>query len=725
MTGFRFTRVLILVLILATALGALSAAATTVDPTGHWEGAIAIPGSPLNISVDLARGEDGAWSGSVSIPQQGASDLAAAGVAVDGASVRFSIAGIPGEPSFTGTLSDDGTRLEGQFTQGGASFPFNLERATAPAAAADAVIAGLEPMITKALEDFKVPGLGLAVVVDGKVVSARGYGLRDIGHQLPVDEHTLFAIGSATKAFTTCLLATLVDEGTLDWDTPVADLIPGFRLEDDHATLHLTVRDMLSHRSGLPRHDLSWYGVTDATRADLVHSLRYLQPYRDLRQDWHYQNLMYVTAGYLGGQLTGGTWEEAVQTRLLDPLGMNETNFSVADSKLATDHAVPYREDDHELEAIAFRDIGPSGPAGAINSSAADMARWLQLQLGDGSVDGRRIVSEVALREMHTPQMVLRRYPDKTDTLVPTYGLGWFIDAYRGHYEVEHGGNIDGFSALVTLYPLDGVGIVALVNAEGSPVPRLVTRTLADRLLDLTPKPWFSEALERRKKGEKATDEAEKKKESVRIKGTSPAHPLTDYAGEYAHPAYGTLTVALVDGHLEATLHDIATPLEHWHYETFNGLKNFDDPTFEDVKFTFRTNPAGQADAVTAPLEPEADDIVFTRLPDRRLKDPEYLQRFTGEYELAGETLTVSLQGDVLLITAPGQPPYELEPRQGSEFGLKGVSVVTLHFTLDDTGQASEVQLIQPNGVFTAKRKTAEAEAKSDEEVESEAPAKQ
>ncbi len=708
MMQLRSGRVFALALVLLSALVTLPAAASDVDPAGHWEGAIEIPGSPLTIIVDLARDQGGAWSGAVSIPQQGASNLSAGGIAVDGASVSFALSGIPGEPKFSGTLSEDGDHIEGQFTQGGASFPFNLERATAPAADADASVAALEPVIEQALKDFKVPGLGLAVVVDGKVVTARGYGLRDMERSLPVDEHTLFAIGSATKAFTSCLLATLVDEGKLEWDTPVADLIPGFRLEDDHATLHLTVRDMLSHASGLPRHDLSWYGVTDATRADLVHSLRYLQPFRDLRQQWHYQNLMYVTAGYLGGQLTGSSWEEAVRQRLLVPLGMDETNFSVADSERAVDHAVPYREDDHQLEAIPFRAIGPSGPAGAINSSAADMARWLRLQLGDGSLDGRRIVSEVALKEMHTPQMVLRRYPDKPDTLVLTYGLGWFIDAYRGHYEVQHGGNIDGFSALVTLYPLDGVGVVAMVNAEHSPLPGLVTRTLADRLLDLTPKPWLSEALERRKKGEEAADEAEKKKESVRVEGTSPAHPLADYAGEYAHPAYGTLSVELVDGGLVATLHGIRTPLEHWHYETFNGLKNPDDPTFEDMKFTFRTNPAGQVDAVTAPLEPEADDIVFARLPDQRLKDPEYLQRFTGDYEIAGDTLTVALQGDALLITVPGQPPYELEPRQGAEFGLKGVSVVTVRFVLDDAGQAKEVQLIQPNGVFTAERKSDE-----------------
>ena len=217
--------------------------------------------------------------------------------------------------------------------------------------------------------------------------------------------------------------------------------------------------------------------------------------------------------------------------------------------------------------------------------------------------------------------------------------MGWMTDTYRGHRRVHHGGGIDGFTANTCLFPDDGMGLVVLTNKDGTPLPELITRHAADRLLSLEPIDWLAEGLDKRNKGLDAQKEAKKKKESVRRPGTRPAHPLEEYAGDYEHPGYGPLTVELRDGKLVATYNGIAATLDHWHYEVFNAPKADNDPALADLnwKIQFQTNVKGYVDAVAVPLEPSVKPIVFTRRPDRKLSDPEYLKRFEGEYELAGQ----------------------------------------------------------------------------------------
>ena len=185
--------------------------------------------------------------------------------------------------------------------------------------------------VARTMQEWKVPGVAIAVVQDGKVILSRGYGLRDTKNNLPVTTRTMFPIASITKSFTVATQATLSTEGKLDWDKPVRDSLPEFRLEDDFLTARVTTRDLVTHRTGLPRHDASWYH-TDTPRGELVHSLRYLEKSKDLRQTFQYNNLMYLTAGYLAGRLNGGSWEDAVRQRLFGPLGMSRSNFSVTDS---------------------------------------------------------------------------------------------------------------------------------------------------------------------------------------------------------------------------------------------------------------------------------------------------------------------------------------------------------------------------------------------------------
>ena len=363
------------------------------EPTleGHWEGTIELPGQELDFDLDISL-KDGAWTGDISIPAQNVNDLPLGNISLEGNEATFAIAGIPGEPTFTGEISEGGTSIVGDFTQGGQTFPFAATTGVDPAVEAAAALDGIDAVIEATLEDWKTPGMSLAVVVGNTVVLTKGYGYRDVENEIPVTPDTLFAIGSSSKAFTTFIMGLLVDQGQLDWDEPVASYLPDFKLFDEYATAHLTPRDMVCHRSGLPRHDLTWYNNKEITRAGLVRRLRYLEPNEDLRAEWQYNNLMFLTAGYLVERLTGMSWEEAVSTRIFEPLGMERSNFSVLESQLDDDHALPYLEEDDVVREIAFRVIDVMGPAGSINSSANEMARWVKLHLNRGVIDGTPVI---------------------------------------------------------------------------------------------------------------------------------------------------------------------------------------------------------------------------------------------------------------------------------------------------------------------------------------------
>jgi CubicO group peptidase (beta-lactamase class C family) len=683
---------------------AAALAAKAEELTGRWEGEINIPSLKLSINVDFRAGESG-WEGDISIPAQGAKDLPLTNIVLEKGAVSFEIQGIPGKPTFKGTVAEDGQRISGEFSQAGQTFPFALERAVPPKKAAEEALEGFDEFLDKAMKDWKVPGLAVGIVVEGEVVYAKGFGQRDIEEDLPVTTKTLFAIGSCTKAFTTFLMGTLVDEGKLEWDKPVAAFLPGFKLYDEYATAHITPRDMVSHRSGLPRHDLVWYNNLTTSREELVRRLRYLEPNKELRQTYQYNNLMFTAAGYMAGKLAGSTWEEAVRTRIFEPLGMTRSNLTVADSQKSDDFAMPYSEDDGKIHRIPFRNINLVGPAGCINSCVDDMVRWVIVHLNCGEFQGKRILKVATCKEMHTPQMVVAVLPDEPDISPSSYALGWMTDTYRGHYRVAHAGAIDGFVSGVTLFPYDHLGIVALANKTATPLPGLVIRHAADRLLGLERRDWNAEALAKQELRVKEDKKAAEKKETQRKQGTTPARPLKEYAGDYEHPGYGILRIELEDDHLTMTYNGIVTPLEHWHYEVFNGLKNPEDPTFGNMKLTFRANSRGNVGSVSAPFEPATPEIVFTRKADACFLDPDYLKRFVGEYELADVTIVIGLRGNVLTADIPGEPQYELVPDQNGEFTLKGVSVVSARFVTDEEGRVTSVLINQPQGVFEAKKK--------------------
>jgi CubicO group peptidase (beta-lactamase class C family) len=684
----------------------LAQAADPPSIAGHWMGTLKTGGTTLALDIDFAKKGSG-WTGDISIPAQGARDLPLQGIKIDGDQVAFKLVDVPGNPSYRGKLTPDGSSIRGTLTQAGKELELALKRAADPIAVMKRSLEGFDAVITKAIKDFKVPGLAIAVVKDGQVIYAKGFGKRDVAKDLPVTPHTLFAIGSCTKAFTTFVMGTLVEEGKLEWDTPMRTYLPGLRMSDPIATESITPRDLVTHRSGLPRHDMVWYSNARFSAKDLIPRLAHLDFTEPLRSKFQYNNLMFVVAGYLIEKLDGRPWEQAVRARIFQPLGMSSSNVSVVDSQKADDFAQPYDEKEEKVRVIPFREITNVGPAGSINSNVLDMARWVAVHTHGGKLGGQAIIGPAVLNELHAPQMTMGQPSQKKEISPASYALGWSVDTYRGHRRVHHGGAIDGFTAETCLFPDDGLGIIVLNNKGGSPLPSLIGQHAADRLLGLEPIDWLAEALDRRVKSQAAEKEAKKKKETVRRSGTHPAHPLEEYAGDYQHPGYGPIKVELRDGRLVSIYNGIEATLEHWHFEVFNAPKADNDPALADFnqKFQFQTNLKGYVDAVAVPLEPSVKPIIFTKQPDKKLTDPEYLERFAGEYDLAGQTVTVRLQGHVLLFEQKGARPVELVPDRDDEFNLKRLSGLSVRFVSDRSGKVLELAFNTPNGVFSAKRK--------------------
>ena len=577
----------------------------------------------------------------------------------------------------------------------------------APAAASTAFkLEGLDDVAAQAMKEWKVPGVALAVVQDGKVIYAKGYGYRDLESKLPVTTATLFPIGSITKSFTALTFGILKNEGKVDWDQPVRTYLPEFQMYDPVSSEQATPRDLFSHRTGLPRHDLVWYS-SDFSREDLVSRLRYLKPNKGFRSAYQYNNLTVMTMGYLEGKLSGLGWEGAIREKIFAPLGMSHSDLSVTDIEKTDDHALPYELKKDVVTRVPFHNIDAIGPAGSINSSVADMSHYLIFQLGDGKCDGKPIVAEGDLREMHSPQTAI---PDPPPAFSMSglghfsYGLAWVVTAYRGHNLVWHNGGIDGFYALLSMLPDDHMGVVVLTNLPHGQTPEVLAYNVYDRLLGLDPLPWFDRFKDLEAKGKKQEEEAKKNKPTDRKTGTHPSHSLADYAGEYRNPGYGIVKVALKGGALELSLNKLGPfPLEHYHYDIFQ-VPEDSDSVAAGEKFQFEMNKKGDIARMASALEPAlSEDIIFTRAPEKISTD--VLQKLAGDYLLGGQTVTFAVTGDVLRLTVPGQPVYELIPGKELSFDVKGLPGFSVDFQMDASGKVAEAVFNQPNGVFHAKRK--------------------
>ncbi len=495
---------------------------------------------------------------------------------------------------------------------------------------------GLDEYIEAALKEWEVPGLALAVVKDDKVILARGYGTRVSGEDEPVDGQTVFAIGSASKAFTTTALAMLVEKGKLNWGDKATQHLEHFQLNDPYVTRELTVADILTHRSGLSRGDLLWY-ASDFTRDEILERVRHLEPTWSFRSTFGYQNIMYLAGGQIIPALTDSSWDTFVREKIFFPLEMVRTNCSVTDLIMAKNVAQPHGRIDDVVTPIAWRNIDNVGPAGSINSNAEEMAQWVRLHLGNGTYNGKQILKPETVSELHTPQTIIRiegrwkLYFGEANFL--TYGLGWFLHDYKGKKVVEHGGNIDGMSALVAMMPEENLGLVALTNLGGNILPSAVRNRIFDAFLKEEPTDWSKQYLTTLTSARKAGEAEEKKLEAARITDTHPSLPLEKYAGTFVHEMYGDLSVIHHEGKLILTRSQaLVADLQHWHVDTFRVI--WRDRQLGKALAEFRVSGKGEVTEVSLPdlakferkekKEPEAvepdedEDEARKRVPLRR-----------------------------------------------------------------------------------------------------------
>jgi len=463
-----------------------------------------------------------------------------------------------------------------------------------------AQLAGFDDYATKAMKDWEVPGMAIAVVKDDKIVYAKGYGVKKLGDPAPVDERTIFAIGSSSKAFTAATLAILVDEGKVKWDDPVSLYLPDFQLFDPYVSRELRIRDLLTHRSGLERGDMLWYGTTNS-RDEILRRTRYLRPTWSLRSQFGYQNLMYLAAGQLVAKVTGMSWDDFAKKKIFEPLGMSSTSTSIKTFKPGDNLSTPHGKMGDKVEPIAWRDIDNIAPAGSINSNVVDMAQWLRLQMGKGTIDGKKVFSPAVGSEMHTPQTVIRldgAYP----ILYPkahffSYGMGWFLSDFKGRKLVEHGGAIDGMRAEVAMVPEENLGIVILTNMNGSVISMPLVYRVIDAFINEPQTDYSGNLLKAYKPLLEAGAAAEKKAESERVMGTKPSLDLDKYVGTYKNDLYGDASVTLENGQLKVTFGPFISSLEHWHYDTFRAT--FVTSGISKTLVSFGLDTQGKADTLS------------------------------------------------------------------------------------------------------------------------------
>lgn len=565
---------------------------------------------------------------------------------------------------------------------------------------------GFDAYMEKLLKDWNAPGVGVGVVVGDKLVFAKGYGYRDYEKKLPFTSSTLCPIASNTKLFTAVAAGLLVDEGKLTWDSPVRDSVPTIRFYNDALNNTVTLRDMLSHRTGITRHDLIWY-KSDFTRRELFERLRYMEPKEPLRQTFLYNNMMFAAAGYIIELQSGKTWEDFVRERILTPLDMHSTVYSIADMLKQPDYGVPFTEkrDTTELYKIPYyEDQAGVGPAGAIISNIDDMSHWLIALMNGGKYSGKQVLPPNVLKTTLEPAIALPNTLGETrnywEVMNAAYAMGRQAASYRGHLLAFHGGDIDGFHSQVSFMPQERIGVIVFVIGDhAASLYNTISYNVYERMLGMEQTPWSDRWLAVRLKGKKAGTEARAKAGAERIPNTTPSHALRDYLGEYENPAYGILKIALKDEKLQFDFRKLQFPMTHFHYDRFDTP---DDERYGKWAVNFGTNPEGDVDTVTMSLDEAA--VIFTRRPE--VVDSALLRQLAGTYETAtGLKFQVALKQDGgLYLVFSGRPEQQLLPYKGLKFMIKEFPDVVFEFIVEN-GQTKALKQRDPSGEYVFTRK--------------------
>ncbi|MFY9555420.1 MAG: serine hydrolase [Blastocatellia bacterium] len=564
---------------------------------------------------------------------------------------------------------------------------------------------GFDAFMEKTLKDWNAPGIGVGIVVDDKLVFAKGYGYRDYEKKLPITSRTLFPIASNTKLFTAVAAGSLVEEGKLTWDRPIRESVASIEFYDNALNNTVTLRDMLAHRTGITRHDSIWY-KSDYASKELFARLKYLEPKEPPRQLFLYNNMMYAGVGYSIELQSGKTWAEYVRVKILKPLEMNSTVYTIADMLKQPDYGVPFTEkrDSNEIYKIPYyEDTEGLAAAGAIISNIEDMSHWLIALMNNGKYSGKQVLSPKVLQATLEPAIALPNTAGEIrgwwEILNRAYGMGRWTASYRGRFITFHGGDLPGFHSQISYMPNEHIGVIVFVIGDHTaPLYNPISYNVYERLLGMDQVPWTNRLLDIRLKNKKAGTEARSKAGYGRVANTKPSHPLADFVGEYEHPAYGTLKIALKDNHLQFEFHKFSFPMTHFHYDRFDTPDDEQDGMWS---VNFSTSPQGDIDKATMSLD-EAE-ATFTRRPPTI--DAALAQRLTGTYETpsGGKFQVVMKKGSGLFVVSSGSPDQMLIPYKGLKFRVQEFADVIVEF-VEEGGRITALKQIDPSGEYVSKR---------------------
>jgi len=564
---------------------------------------------------------------------------------------------------------------------------------------------GFDAYMQQTLKDWNTPGVGVGIVVGDKLVFAKGYGYRDHEKKLPFTTKTMQPIASNSKLFTAVAAGMLVEEGKLAWDKPIRDSVPEIQFYNDQLNSNVTLRDMLSHRTGVTRHDLIWF-KSPFTRKELFEKLKYLEPQEPMRTTFLYNNLMFAAVGQIIEINSGKKWEDFVRERIFTPLDMSTTCYTIADMLKQADYGVPFREkrDSFELYKIPYyQDTEGVAPAGAVISNIDELSHWLIALMNEGKYNGKQVLPAAALKATLQPAIALPNAGGEAlgfwELINSAYGMGRWTASYRGKLLTYHGGDLPGFHSQLSFMPNDKIGVIVLVISDHSaPLYNIVSYNVYERLLGMDQTPWSQRQLQQRLANKKAGTEARAKAGGDRVPNTKPSHAQADYVGEYENPAYGILKIGLQGDQLQFGFHEFHFPMNHFHYDRFDTP---DDEQYGKFSVNFRTNPQGDIDSAVISLD--QGEVLFTRKPEAL--DPSLLEKLAGVYLTPSKVkFEVRYQpGAGLSIAFPGAPPQKLIHLKSMQFRTPLFADDVYEFVLEN-GQVKALKERTPSGEYTFQR---------------------
>ena len=481
----------------------------------------------------------------------------------------------------------------------------------------------LDAYFEKAAKEWGIPGISVGIVKNGEIVFSKGYGVIEVGKPEKPDGNTLYAIASNSKAFTTAIMAMLVQQGKLSWDDKVQKYLPWFELYDSFVSQETTIKDLLCHRVGLGTFsgDVIWY-KSDLTSEEIIKRLKYLPNQFGFRDGFGYSNVMYITAGEVIKTVTGKSWGENIQERILDPVKMERTIYSLKNLSIKRNFATPHAFENDTNIPIPFVDWEEIGALGGIISSVNDIGRWMIFNMNNGIIGTDTLLTPASrniIWKMHNTYNVELTKPNEFDTHFRGYGLGWGLEDFHGKMKVSHGGGYDGMISSVTMIPDEKLGVVVLTNGMNAPTTAITNYAL-NAFMGLEEKDYSAEMLEKNKtrqfKDTRIADRIEK-----RVSGTKPSLSLENYAGTYNSMIYGEIYVKQENGNLRLYFGhtpELSATLEHWHYDVWK--INWDKTqawfTFGTIKFNMTNN----LEITGMDFDVPNNDIFFEELRPARVK---------------------------------------------------------------------------------------------------------